>query len=162
MKRNQWKIGQQQHKAFPVAYARFSLAEDGHRCNICEQPALFGLSFYNIPLEEIGNLQQIFSRKEAQEIVWERAYRAQKSGSADDESPRFPICVPCALQHIAMFLGKPESECVYLIVGATTTGKSILLFDRNLRRDMTHPSAAVGFFESLDDFRQQYWQEVQA
>lgn len=159
MKRKHAKIGQQRHKPFPVVQARFSLAEQGFLCNIDQQPALFGVSFY-FPVEEALNLQQIFSKKEAQEITWERAYRTQKSG-IDEESSRYPICTYCALKQIANFLGKPEDECIYLIVGVTTTGKSILLVDRNLSRDRTDPVAVVGNFDSLEDFRRQYWEALE-
>jgi hypothetical protein len=167
MKRKQWKIGQQHHKSFPVANARFrpiGQTETGFPCIMDKQPATFGVSFFSTPVdtaegkEQLQHLLQMFSRKEAEAITWERAYREQKSGH-DDESSSYPICVPCALRQISSFLGRPEEECIYLIVGATTTGKSILLFDRNLQRDVTHPSAAVGNFETLDDFRQQYWRD---
>jgi len=159
MKRNHWKIGQQHNKPFPVAHARLHVAEKGHYCNIDHLPALFGISFFNMPMDEIQGLAQVLSRKELHEVAWERAYRMQQRGE-DEESPSYPICVQCALKHITEFLNKPEGEGAAFIAGAVTTGKSILLFDRNLRRDMTHPGIALGFFESLEDFREQYWQEV--
>jgi hypothetical protein len=168
MKQKKWKIGtQRRRQPFPVVNLRFRPGDVGERCAaaICqsmefsqERPKA---AFLVQVCTDARTLDATaFTEKERGEVLWEKAYRDQLAGK-EPEPIASPICAQCTAFTIMRFLNQEnEQKALRMIAAAVTTGRDIILFDRNLSRERTDPACAVGTFDTLADFRRHYWQQV--
>lgn len=162
------KIGGLSHRPFPVANVHFRPVGDKD-AGVCAMNNCQGLSLFNerpnalFLVREcvaLGALPDGLTSKEHGELSWEKAYRDQKAGK---EPPLvgYPICTQCTVATTVKFLGGGnERRAAIIIARAVGEGKDVILYDRNLTRDKTYPSAVMGSFENLEEFRRKILAET--
>jgi len=141
--------------SFPVVEMRLGSPTTERFCVSvgCDKPGAFDLALYGGGIDTYQTLLARFSKREATELAWERAYRMQQKGK-EAWSQTLALCVAHARGLVEMYLGQSYArEIAALLVKAVTFHETIFLYDRNVRRDMHHPSIAVGPFQTIADFR---------
>lgn len=167
MKKKHFKIGTQQVKPFPVVNVRFRPVdkETAEICGLkeCKSLEMFGERPKSLFMAQVCSDKSIlsneydFTTEERGELLWEKAYREQKAGKEPDPIG-YPICAQCTAAVITRFLrDKNEQRAAMAITGSVTTGKDLILFDRNLSRERTYPCIMCATYETLADFRRAYW-----
>ena len=139
---------------FPVVEMRFDVKQ-GDRCISarCGKSAVYAFAGYGGDLERYRSLLSLFSKSEANELAWEQAFRMQQDGY-EVWSQTLALCSRHVQGIAEMYLGVSyRQEIAALLIKAVAYKETIFLYDRNLRRDMHHPSIAVGPFQTIADFR---------
>ena len=139
---------------FPVVEMRFDVRYEGLCVSAgCGKQSAYALAGYGGGLERYQSLLSLFSQSEANELAWEQAFRMQQRGE-EVWSQTLALCPGHAQGIVEMYLGSSYAEEInHLLLKAVMHKETIFLYDRNMRRDMHHPSIAVGPFQTIADFR---------
>lgn len=152
---------------FPVAIMHLRPANfgvDPPRCKItgCQSEgdmarALF-LARPCIAPEDIREAKARFPREQAHALTWQKAYHAQKRGE-DGPNVGYAMCMGCARAYVAGF-ANDATNVSYILAVSVGSKLDIMLFDRNIDKSQGYPGILLGRFQSLEEFRQHYWQKL--